>query len=72
MVLVGDTVKKFEEPKLLAEMIKWVLISITFDGVNQLPLVSVIRIKIFLCKDYIFEKPPIVRPQTSMGKKPEN
>ena len=26
----------------------------------QLPLVSVTRIKIILCKDYIFEKPPIV------------
>ena len=45
---------------MLAEVIKWVLISITCDDVIQLSLVSVIGIKVILHKDYVFEKPPIV------------
>ena len=45
---------------MLAEAIKWVLISITCDDVIQLSLVSEIGIKIIVCKDYAFEKQPIV------------
>ena len=45
---------------MLAEVIKWVLISITCDDVIQLSLVSVIGIKVILHKGYVFEKPPIV------------